>query len=71
MQLQGIRADPAQVERLQFMLSEKNSEIETLMKKVQQLEKVEVRFCISQWIWCFVLTYIVWIYLIQFIISEN
>ncbi|XP_058253323.1 protein Spindly isoform X1 [Hemibagrus wyckioides] len=42
MQLQGIRADPAQIERLQFMLSEKNSEIETLMKKVQQLEKVEV-----------------------------
>lgn len=43
MQLQGTRADPAQLERLQFMLSEKNSEIETLMKKVQQLEKVEVK----------------------------
>ncbi|MCJ8733961.1 hypothetical protein PDJAM_G00229810 [Pangasius djambal] len=42
MQLHGIRTDPAQLERLQFMLSEKNSEIETLMKKVQQLEKVEV-----------------------------
>ncbi|GAA6096897.1 protein Spindly isoform X1 [Tachysurus ichikawai] len=42
MQLQRIRADPAQLERLHFMLSEKNSEIETLMKKVQQLEKVEV-----------------------------
>ncbi|XP_060783587.1 protein Spindly isoform X2 [Neoarius graeffei] len=42
MQLQGIRADPVQLERLHFMLSEKNSEIETLMKKVQQLEKVEV-----------------------------
>ncbi|XP_036424803.1 protein Spindly isoform X2 [Colossoma macropomum] len=41
MQLQGARADPAQLERLQFMLSEKNSEIETLMRKVQQLEKVE------------------------------
>ncbi|XP_017553794.1 protein Spindly isoform X1 [Pygocentrus nattereri] len=42
MQLQGVRADPAQLERLQFMLSEKNSEIETLMRKVQQLEKVEM-----------------------------
>ncbi|KAI5105045.1 protein Spindly isoform X1 [Silurus meridionalis] len=42
MQLQGIRADPAQLERLQFMLSEKTSELETLMKKVQQLEKVKV-----------------------------
>ncbi|KAF5895613.1 protein Spindly isoform X2, partial [Clarias magur] len=42
MQLQGITTDPAQLERLQFMLLEKNSEIETLMKKVQQLEKVEV-----------------------------
>ncbi|XP_072518970.1 protein Spindly isoform X1 [Salminus brasiliensis] len=41
MQLQGARADPAQLERLQFMLSEKNSEIETLMRKVQKLEKVE------------------------------
>ncbi|KAL7885996.1 hypothetical protein AOLI_G00062910 [Acnodon oligacanthus] len=40
MQLQGARADPAQLERLQFMLSEKNSEIETLMRKVQQLEKI-------------------------------
>uniref|UniRef100_A0A3B4CJY6 Protein Spindly n=1 Tax=Pygocentrus nattereri TaxID=42514 RepID=A0A3B4CJY6_PYGNA len=48
MQLQGVRADPAQLERLQFMLSEKNSEIETLMRKVQQLEKVEVKFCSRQ-----------------------
>uniref|UniRef100_A0A3B1J2H9 Protein Spindly n=1 Tax=Astyanax mexicanus TaxID=7994 RepID=A0A3B1J2H9_ASTMX len=39
MQLQGARADPAQLERLQFMLSEKNSEIETLMRKVQELDK--------------------------------
>ncbi|XP_062855958.1 protein Spindly [Trichomycterus rosablanca] len=39
MHLQGTRADPAQLERLQFMLSEKNSEIEALMSKVQQLEK--------------------------------
>ncbi|XP_053486629.1 protein Spindly isoform X2 [Ictalurus furcatus] len=42
MQLQGIRADPAQLERLRVMLSEKNNEIETLMKKVQQLQKLEV-----------------------------
>ncbi|XP_051514689.1 protein Spindly-like isoform X2 [Myxocyprinus asiaticus] len=42
MQLQGNRADPAQLERLQFMLSEKNNEIETLMMKVRELEKVKV-----------------------------
>ncbi|KAF4104872.1 protein Spindly isoform X2 [Onychostoma macrolepis] len=39
MQLQGNRADPAQIERLQFMLSEKNNEIESLMMKVRELEK--------------------------------
>ncbi|XP_043112903.1 protein Spindly isoform X2 [Puntigrus tetrazona] len=39
MQLQGNRADPAQLERLQFMLSEKNNEIESLMIKVRELEK--------------------------------
>ncbi|KAI7801821.1 protein Spindly [Triplophysa rosa] len=42
MQLQGNRADPAQLERLQFMLSEKNNEIETLMLKVRELEKERV-----------------------------
>ncbi|KAM9847295.1 protein Spindly [Aulostomus maculatus] len=42
MQLQGSRADPAQLERLQSMLSEKNSEIQNLMTKVQRLEKVEM-----------------------------
>lgn len=42
MQLQGSRADPAQLERLQSMLSEKNSEIHNLMTKLQRLEKVEV-----------------------------
>ncbi|XP_052006169.1 protein Spindly [Xyrauchen texanus] len=42
MQLQGNRADPAQLERLQFMLSEKNNEIETLMMKVRELEKAKV-----------------------------
>ncbi|KAM9794927.1 protein Spindly [Neosynchiropus ocellatus] len=41
MQLQGTRADPAQMERLQFMLSEKNGEIQNLMTKLQRLEKVE------------------------------
>ncbi|KAK9963224.1 hypothetical protein ABG768_006426 [Culter alburnus] len=39
MQLQGNRADPAQLERLQFMLSDKNNEIEGLMMKVRELEK--------------------------------
>lgn len=43
MQLQGSRADPAQLERLQGMLSEKNGEIQDLMIKLQRLEKVEVR----------------------------
>ncbi|XP_014876425.1 protein Spindly isoform X2 [Poecilia latipinna] len=41
MQLQGSRADPAQLERLQSMLSEKNTEIQTLMTKLQRLEKRE------------------------------
>lgn len=43
MQLQGSRADPAQLERLQSMLSEKNGEIQNLMTKLQRLEKVEVK----------------------------
>ncbi|KAI1884997.1 hypothetical protein AGOR_G00215650 [Albula goreensis] len=42
MQLQGSRVDPGQLERLQSMLSEKNSEIETLMMKLRRLEKVEM-----------------------------
>ncbi|XP_008298421.1 protein Spindly isoform X2 [Stegastes partitus] len=42
MQLQGSRADPAQLERLQAMLSEKNGEIQSLMTKLQRLEKVEM-----------------------------
>ncbi|XP_056239370.1 protein Spindly isoform X2 [Seriola aureovittata] len=42
MQLQGSRADPAQLERLQSMLSEKNGEIQNLMSKLQRLEKVEI-----------------------------
>uniref|UniRef100_A0A671MVU0 Spindle apparatus coiled-coil protein 1 n=1 Tax=Sinocyclocheilus anshuiensis TaxID=1608454 RepID=A0A671MVU0_9TELE len=44
MQLQGNRADPAQLERSQFMLSEKNKEIESLMMKVRELEKEKVSF---------------------------
>ncbi|TNN63891.1 Protein Spindly [Liparis tanakae] len=42
MQLQGSRADPAQLERLQSMLSEKNGEIQNLLTKLQRLEKVEM-----------------------------
>ncbi|XP_023117774.1 protein Spindly [Amphiprion ocellaris] len=41
-QLQGSRADPAQLERLQAMLAEKNGEIQSLMSKLQRLEKVEM-----------------------------
>ncbi|XP_032410433.1 protein Spindly isoform X2 [Xiphophorus hellerii] len=41
MQLQGSRADPAQLERLQSMLLEKNAEIQSLMTKLQRLEKME------------------------------
>ncbi|CAJ1057977.1 protein Spindly [Xyrichtys novacula] len=42
MQLQGSRADPAQLERLQSMLTEKNGEIQNLMTKLQRLEKMEM-----------------------------
>ncbi|XP_037531059.1 protein Spindly [Nematolebias whitei] len=42
MQLQCSRADPAQMERLQSMLSEKNGEIQDLIIKLQKLEKLEV-----------------------------
>ncbi|KAK0154238.1 Protein Spindly [Merluccius polli] len=42
MQLQGTRADPNQLERLQSMLSEKNEEIHNLVTKLQRLEKVEM-----------------------------
>lgn len=43
MQLQGARADPVQLERLQTMLCEKNTEIQNLLTKVRQMEKEEVR----------------------------
>lgn len=42
-QLQGSRADPAQLERLQQMLCEKNGEIQSLMSKLRSLEKVEMQ----------------------------
>ncbi|CAL8264308.1 unnamed protein product [Lota lota] len=42
MQLQGTRADPAQLERLQSMLTEKNEEIHNLVTKLQRLEKFEM-----------------------------
>ncbi|XP_059918324.1 protein Spindly [Gadus macrocephalus] len=42
MQLQGTRADPAQLERLQSMLTEKNEEIHNLVIKLQRLEKSEM-----------------------------
>uniref|UniRef100_A0A8C7QF43 Spindle apparatus coiled-coil protein 1 n=1 Tax=Oncorhynchus mykiss TaxID=8022 RepID=A0A8C7QF43_ONCMY len=42
MQLQGSRAGPAHLERLQSMLSEKNSEIQALKIKLRRPEKVEV-----------------------------
>lgn len=43
MQLQGARADPVQLGRLQSMLCEKNTEIQNLLTKVRQMEKEEVR----------------------------
>ncbi|XP_068182056.1 protein Spindly [Antennarius striatus] len=43
MQLLGSRADPAQQERLQAMLAEKNGEIQNLMTKLQRLEKVVLK----------------------------
>ncbi|XP_070693035.1 protein Spindly isoform X2 [Pempheris klunzingeri] len=42
MPLQGSRVDPAQLERLQSMLLEKNGEIQNLMTKLRRLEKVEM-----------------------------
>eukprot|EP00063_Salmo_salar_P093345 XP_014068180.1 PREDICTED: protein Spindly-like isoform X2 [Salmo salar] len=42
MQLQGSRADPAHLERLRSMLSEKNGEIQALKIKLRRLEKVEM-----------------------------
>ncbi|CDQ76849.1 unnamed protein product [Oncorhynchus mykiss] len=42
MQLQGSRAGPAHLERLQSMLSEKNSEIQALKIKLRRPEKVEM-----------------------------
>lgn len=53
MQLQGAGADPEQLERMQSMLSQKNSEIEALMTKVRQLEADQVGlifgFIVSCW----------------------
>lgn len=43
MQLQVARANPVQLERLQTMLCEKNTEIQNLLTKVRQMEKEEVR----------------------------
>ncbi|KAK1159165.1 protein Spindly-B-like isoform X3 [Acipenser oxyrinchus oxyrinchus] len=42
LQLKGCQADPEQLERLQAMLGQKNNEIEVLMIKLRQLEKLEV-----------------------------
>ncbi|KAE8614453.1 hypothetical protein XENTR_v10008167 [Xenopus tropicalis] len=39
LQLKGSQSDPEQLERLQAMVAQKNSEIETLVMKVRQLEK--------------------------------
>ncbi|OCT87812.1 hypothetical protein XELAEV_18021511mg [Xenopus laevis] len=39
LQLKGSHSDPEQLERLQAMVAQKNSEIETLVMKVRQLEK--------------------------------
>uniref|UniRef100_A0AAY4DZR1 Protein Spindly n=1 Tax=Denticeps clupeoides TaxID=299321 RepID=A0AAY4DZR1_9TELE len=45
LRIQGVAANKEQMERLQNLLSEKNSEIEALAAKVQQLEsEVEIEF---------------------------
>uniref|UniRef100_A0A8C5QKU8 Protein Spindly n=1 Tax=Leptobrachium leishanense TaxID=445787 RepID=A0A8C5QKU8_9ANUR len=41
LQLKGSQIDPGQLERLQSMVAQKNSEIETLVLKVRQLEKCQ------------------------------
>ncbi|XP_053320101.1 protein Spindly [Spea bombifrons] len=41
LQLKGSQTDPGQLERLQSMVAQKNSEIETLVMKVRQLEKCQ------------------------------
>ena len=47
MQLQGTRTDPAQLERLQSMLTEKNEEIHNLVTKLQRLEKSQVTYSMT------------------------
>ncbi|XP_005991878.1 protein Spindly [Latimeria chalumnae] len=42
LQLKGSQTDPGQLERLQSMLAQKNSEIETLIVKLRHLEKNEM-----------------------------
>ncbi|XP_068133511.1 protein Spindly isoform X2 [Hyperolius riggenbachi] len=42
LQLKGSQTDPEQLERLQSMISQKNSEIEKLLMKVRQLEKYQL-----------------------------
>ncbi|XP_075457798.1 protein Spindly isoform X2 [Ascaphus truei] len=44
LQLKGSQTDPGQLERLQSMVAQKNSEIETLVLKVQQLEKFQQNY---------------------------
>ncbi|XP_053574540.1 protein Spindly [Bombina bombina] len=44
LQLKGSQTDPGQLERLQSMVAQKNSEIETLVVKVRQLEKNQQNF---------------------------
>ncbi|KAM8973682.1 protein Spindly [Pelodytes ibericus] len=44
LQLKGSQIDPGQLERLQSMVAQKNSEIETLVVKVRQLEKCQQNY---------------------------
>ncbi|XP_069826655.1 protein Spindly isoform X2 [Dendropsophus ebraccatus] len=41
LQLKGSKCDPEQLERLQSMIAQKNSEVEKLLVKVRQLEKCQ------------------------------
>ncbi|KAG8439175.1 hypothetical protein GDO86_005408 [Hymenochirus boettgeri] len=44
LQLKGSQSDPEQLERLQAMVAQKNSEIESLVIKVRQLEKYQQNY---------------------------
>uniref|UniRef100_UPI00398F2626 protein Spindly n=1 Tax=Pristiophorus japonicus TaxID=55135 RepID=UPI00398F2626 len=44
LQIKGLQSDPGQLERLQSMLAQKNSEIQALVVKLRRLEKMEMNY---------------------------